>query len=284
MSKSDEIIGRVKQIDPLPQAAMQLMRVLEDPDHSVMDIVRVCESDPALTTNILKVVNSAAFGLRQPVATLERAVSFLGNKMVGSIALSVSLGKVCGKDLVGYESEQGRLWKHSVCTAIASRELATLAKFPVEPQVAYVAGLLHDLGKTVLSEFLEDESLHTIVEYIDDETYEDFLGAEKGTLGISHTEVGRALGEHWNLPVQLVEAMAEHHTPSRAAEEVRPLVYVVHLGDLVAMLEGETTSADALLYHLDKDYERYVRLDPDSLERIIFTVLTEFESAKALFA
>ncbi|MBU1249195.1 MAG: HDOD domain-containing protein [Proteobacteria bacterium] len=283
MSRADEIIDRVKQIAPLPQAALQLMRVIENPDHSVMDIVRVCESDPALTTNILKVVNSAAFGLRQPVATLERAVSFLGNKMVGSIALSVSLGKAYDQDLSGYESERGMLWKHSVCAAIAARELAMLAKFPVEPQVAYIAGLLHDLGKTVLSEFLEGET-STLVEYITEDRYEDFLDAEKESLGISHAEVGRVLGKHWNLPPPLVAAMAFHHHPAEADEQWRPLVYVVHLGDLVAMLEGSSTGADALLYHLDKDYDQFVSLDRESLDRIIVTVLSDFERTKALFS
>lgn len=283
MSKSEEIIKRVKQIEPLPQAALQLMRVIEDPDHSVMDIVRVCESDPALTTNILKVVNSAAFGLRQPVATLERAVSFLGNKMVGSIALSVSLGKVYDSDLSGYDSERGLLWKHSVCTAVAARELAAYSTHPVEPQVAYVAGLLHDLGKTVLSEFLEGEA-PSLVEYVDDERYTDFLQAERETLGISHTEVGKELAEQWNLPETLVATMAYHHTPSEAPEELQPLVYVIHLADLIAMLEGESTGADALLYHLDPGYEAFVRLDKDSLEHVVITVLSEFERTKALFA
>ncbi|MGE4503964.1 MAG: HDOD domain-containing protein [Desulfovibrionaceae bacterium] len=282
MSKVEAIIRAVKSIEPLPRAALELMRVLDDPEHTVADVVRVCEADQALTTRILKVVNSAAFGLRQPVATLERAVSFLGNRMVGSIALSISLGGKLGKHLSGYEAERDQLWKHSICAAIAARELAGLAVHPVEPQVAYVAGLLHDLGKTVLSDFLEGEA-PSLVEHIDENRYEDFVDAERRSLGIDHTEVGRALGEHWNLPESLVESMAHHHSPARAPEQWKPLVYVVHLADLVAMLQGNATGADALLYHLDPEYEHFVCLDKDGLERVMATVFVELERAQALF-
>lgn len=281
MDKIKQIVAKVAQMPPLPRSTVQLMEVLGDEGHTVSDVCRVVESDPALAGNILKVVNSAAFGMAQQVSSLERAVAYLGNKMVGAIALSSSTGRVYEDELEGYEGEAGLLWRHCVCCAVAARELAPFATSKVEPDLAYTAGLLHDIGKSVISEFLAGSG-PAIIESISAEKVSDYLDAEQRLLGMDHSQVGAALAEHWNLPEPLKQAIGLHHKPGEADEEYRHLVYVVHLADLIAMMEGEGTGTDALQYHLDPAFETFVAVGAEDLERVLLKVLEEFERTRTV--
>jgi len=107
---------------------------------------------------------------------------------------------------------------------------------------------------------------------------------EREILGIDHCEVGRALAEHWKLPAVLVQPMAFHHHPERADEENRPLVYAVHLGDLIAMLGGSGTGADSLGYELNPEYSNYIGLSQDRIGEIMLNVMMEFSKTMRLFS
>ena len=276
-----DILTKIRQTPLLSHSAMRLMELVGDEDHGLQDVVRVVECDSVLTANVLKVVNSAALGLRTTIETVNRAVMYLGEKMVVGIALSTSADQVYHGALGGYESLRGDLWKHSLLTAIAARQLAEYAKKEVSPGLAFTAGILHDIGKSILSEFLKGQP-REMLKRIDSGQARDYLKAEEEMLGTNHGQIGGALASHWNLPETLREVIQYHHEPAKAEKSCLHLTYVVHLSDIVAMMGGLGTGADAMAYNLDANYPFYIDIDRKSLEKLMMGAIIEFEKTEAM--
>lgn len=264
----------------MSSTATRLMELVGDEDHGLGDIVRIVEFDAGLTAQILKVVNSPVFGLRQPVETVQRAVAYLGEKMVVGIAIGSCAPQIFHRPLEGYDSGPEDLWEHSLKTAIASRELALLAKSKVSPEVAFTAGILHDIGKSVLSYFLRGRTEEMVLRFERGET-SDYIQGEEAVVGTNHCKVGLEMARHWRLPDPLQGVIMHHHYPGRALEGYRPLVYTVHLGDMVAMASGAGTGIDAMGYRLDGAYKDFLLVDRDGLEKLVMSVIVEFERARA---
>lgn len=282
MSIVNEILSKAKLVPQLSANALALMKLVQDQDHSLQDVVRLVEVDAALTANVLKVVNAPAFGLGQPVSSLARAVAFLGDKMVVGIAIGSCAPEVYSKDLAGYDSPAGELWLHSLRTAIAARELTRLARTEISPETAFTAGILHDIGKSLISSYLQDRT-GEVLDQVNTVTGADFLAAERKLLGVDHCQVGAAMAEHWNLPPELLAPIKRHHAPRSADLLLQPLTYTVHLADLLAMLGGSSTGADALAYAMDPGVEDHFDLSGSVLERVLLAVSDEFERSKTLF-
>jgi putative nucleotidyltransferase with HDIG domain len=257
---------------------MRLLEINSNPEHSLQDVIDLVKLDSALTARTLRIVNSAAFNPLVPINSIDRAVFYLGEKMIVGIAVTESCGKMFNQPLEGYDSPAGDLWKHDLFTAFAAKEVARYAKNGLEADLAFTAGLLHDIGKPVLSKLLEKAS-ETTIEAIDQGAAKDYLAAEKLISGVEHTEVGYQLALYWRLPVPIVAAVRYHHHPAAAEEEFRPLVYAVHLGDIIAMMSGYATGSDSLQYTLDSRYENFFNFSADELTKIISDTETAFRPA-----
>ncbi|MFH1734452.1 MAG: HDOD domain-containing protein, partial [bacterium] len=242
------ILGKVTNVPMLPQVVMRLLTLIGNSDHSFHEVVKIVESDAALTARILRVSNSAAFFRGNQVHSVSKAILQLGEKMVAGIAIGSCTSDVFKSPLHGYESAEGELWDHSLRTAIASREIASKFAKGVGTDLAFTAGLLHDIGKAILSEFLKGSTREMAQKC--DAGNTDFLQAEIEHSGTNHAAVGGVLASHWNLPIAIAEAIQHHHSPAAAVDEFRALVYAVHLGDLVAMMGGTGTGADTLAYKI----------------------------------
>ncbi|MCP4613160.1 MAG: HDOD domain-containing protein, partial [Planctomycetes bacterium] len=267
-----------RQIPLLSSSSMRLMEMIGDKDHSLQDVAKIIETDPALTVKVFELVNSAAFNLREPACTVSNALPYIGEKLITGIAMSLCAPQVFNRPLFGYESKKGELWAHGLRTAIAANELAIIAKDNISQGVAYTAGILHDVGKSVLSKFLTDSSTQ-MLQKLEKGDVEDYLEAEETMVGANHCSIGGELAKHWNLAPPLQEVISHHHHPSSAQEQYRPLVYVVHLSDMIAMMGGSGTGTDSLGYTLDKNYTEYIPIDERGVEDIIFTVIIEFEKS-----
>ncbi len=276
MIKPDELMNNIKSIPFLSQSAMKLVELMGTEDHNLVDVVNIVECDPILTAKVLNVINSAAFAMVEPVDSIMRAISYLGDKAVVGIAMGLCAGTVLFKELDGYAGKRGELWMHSLKTAIAAREIAHHSKEPVDPGQSYTAGLLHDIGKSVMSGYLEG-SLDKVMEDIDSVEGRSFIEAEKVLLGTDHSEAGVLLAAHWNIPLKLRSVIRYHHEPDKAPDENKSLVYVVHLADVISMMGGSGTGSDSLRYTLDNNYTKYIDISPEVFERIVFDVMIEFE-------
>jgi putative nucleotidyltransferase with HDIG domain len=192
----------------LPEAFMRVSAQLEDENCSVEQVARSIQTDPSITTRILKLVNSSYYGLERQVSSVAQALEVLGREHCKHILLDSA---VCGVFGDGEDPAFSMLafWQHSIKTALIARQLAGVCEFVDDPEVMFTAGLLHDIGKLLLIERFPKQMLtaeETMIRHRVDQ-----LSAELSQLGLTHTAVGEALMEHWGLPEILIDCARRHH-------------------------------------------------------------------------
>ena len=277
---NEKILAAIKNTPLIPVSTAQLVNICNDPEHCLKDIVQIVKHDAALTANILRVVNTAAFSRSKSIETIDRAVSLLGADIIVGMALSEAAGPIFEKELAGYGGLRNDLWRHDLRTAIASKKIAEKSAGKINTDIAFTAGLLHDLGKAIMSDFLQG-TIEKILASIDNGEYADYPTAEKEIIGIDHGHIGYLMVSRWNLPKPILAAVRYHHEPSAAELEMRPLVYAVHLGDLIAMMGGGGTGADNLHCSLDADYINYIKLSEEDFATLILDVEEEYNTLKS---
>jgi putative nucleotidyltransferase with HDIG domain len=284
MGDMTQILSKIMDyIDNMPiisTHSVELLSKLSD-DFEINEIVKIIEMDVALSVRCLQTVNSAAFGLRKEVSSIKQALVLLGSSTIIKIALLQGFGKILSKKLTGYDAEKKALWSHSIKTGIASRILSDKYLKICQPDLAYTAGLLHDIGKVVTSDFLSlvNEDLNKTL--LNNQS-KNFLDIEASLLDINHTEVGELMAKEWNFPEVLLNVIRFHHTPHLAKKEFINIVSIVHLGDILAMMGGAGTGSDSMSYDFDKEVYENLNINKIDLNSLIFDIDEEYlkEAAK----
>lgn len=274
-----ELVNKINKIATLPEVAAKLISVVDDPRHSGKEVVNIIKNDAALTMRILRTANSAAFSRGQIIRTIDRAIMHLGENMVAGIAIGTCASSILNRPLKGYASEAGELWDHSLRTAIASKLLCNFVRGNIRVEHAFTAGLLHDIGKLVMTDLLEGLT-SKIISCIVSQPETDYLDAERKLIGADHTEVGVKLAERWSLPPPIPETINYHHRPSEYKGSYQELVFIVHLGDIIAMMGGSGTGADSLTYKMDPGYEEYISIQKSEFASLLLSIEDDFESTK----
>ncbi|MBU0675250.1 MAG: HDOD domain-containing protein [Proteobacteria bacterium] len=257
--------------------ALQLLKLAADPAHHLTDIINIVKQDIGLTARVLKTVNSAAFIRHAEITTIDRAITQLGETIVVGLAVMEAASRQFKTDLSGYDGLPGDLWRHSLKTAIAAKKIGHFSVGTVKENMAYTGGLLHDIGKSLTSDFLQNTA-QGISEQINEGKFGEYCAAEREIMGQDHAETGFLLATHWHLPPPLPQVIRFHHHPADSPEPIRPLVYTVHLADILAMMTGCGTGADTLQYRLDPKYSEYLQITEDDLPRLILEIDEEFTS------
>lgn len=268
------ILDRVERMPSLSPVATRLVQLLSSPDYNVNEVIDVVRCDAPLTARLLRIVNSPVFGLQLRVDSVDRALIYLGARMVAGIAIGESAPRMFNAKLDGYHGDGGSLWSHLLFTAVATQHLCSYARLDIDPATAFTAGILHDLGKALLSDHLKETGQDLSVLAEDNEI--DFLEAERQTLGITHAEAGHLIAQRWGLPASLQEAILHHHYPSQAKEEHQGVAYAVHIGDILAMQWGCGTGNDTLVYAPDAGVEEHFDLTPDTMASILLGAGDEY--------
>ncbi len=223
------LIGDLDSLPTLPHVAAQVMDLTMSSRASVRDISRILEGDPSLTSKVLKVANSAFYGLKQQVNSLELALVVLGMGEISHLIMSVSVFSAF-PDIPGKETfDREKFWVHSAACGHFARILAKRLGEPMLGGEVFVGGLLHDIGKIVL-----DEKRHDVFTDIFNRAKDEdrsIYDVEKEVLGFTHAEVGLVLAQMWNLPISIQEAIAYHHIPEQA-EKAPFTVGIVRVADL----------------------------------------------------
>ena len=235
------LISQMETLPSLPSLCRTIEQELRSPEASTRKIAEIISQDIGMSAKVLQLVNSAFFGIRQPVATPGQAAVLLGLETIRNLVLSVHLFAQFGQaDLGGLSLEV--LWNHSMNAGMYARQLAMSENMDSETvDHAFTGGLLHDAGKLVLAANLAEEyaSVLTRASRTGIALYE----AEREVFGSTHAEVGCYLMGLWGLPDPIVEALAFHHCPSRHGEEGFTPVTAVHVADI---LEHEMYSAESI--------------------------------------
>ena len=267
----------LRDVKPISPSLLKLLGITADAEHSLREIVEVIRFDSVLTAYVLRAANSAAFRRSQQIDSLDMAVSLLGERFVVGLAMDLRSDGFFEQPLPGYESAAGDLWRHSIKAALAARLVCQYARKPIDGGQAFTGGILHDIGKVVLSSLLAGTAADMVAFVDASEDHASYLDAERERLGADHCEAGVALAELWRLPVCYREAISKHHHPCEADAEHIGLVYAVHLGDAIAMMSGAGTGADCLMYPLDPDVPTYFSFEPDSIPRVLLAMEEEYE-------
>ncbi|MBI5521596.1 MAG: HDOD domain-containing protein [Desulfarculus sp.] len=220
---------KIRNLPTLPAILSQIIDLLEQPNSSATDIERVLKNDQALTSKLLAMANSAYYAFQFEVTTVRRAVVAVGYSEVRNLCMGLSLMGFLKPSVFRDRQMAELLWLHSLAVAQGAK-LLTQKTRGMDPEVAYTAGLLHDIGKVVLAAFYPDE-----VEKLRQLLAQGGLAFSEAEhqLGVSHSEVGKFLSEHWKLPELLSQVISRHHTP-HASLEHHQMVSAVHAADYLA--------------------------------------------------
>jgi len=234
----DHVVESIDGLPPLPEAVCRLCELAGDLDADIHEMARVVSEDQALTSRILRVANSAFFGLSGRIKTVSHAIVVLGFREIRNLALGVTVFALrFGRDRSS-PLDHTDFWRHTVAVASAARMIGTYINLS-DPEEAYVAGLIHDIGKLLLVEHFPTEYTETLWKASGDGC--SLSEAEETVVGINHAEVGRKLCEHWKLPESLTRAVALHHRPieeMKAAPATERLAAVVRVADNAARTAG----------------------------------------------
>lgn len=213
----------------LPGVAMKVLELTRDPQVSILKIAQTVQNDPALSTKVLKTVNSSYYGLTTPCPSISRAMSLLGLNTVKSIVLGFSVVD-CTRN-IGGAFDITRYWRRAVYSAAGARAIAMHTR-SCDPEEAFLGALLQDIGVLASWVALKDQYL-TILNACD-EDHDETLIPEQTGLGFDHTQAGAKLAAKWRLPPQLVECISQHHTPEKSHPQHDNMLKCVHLGGLAA--------------------------------------------------
>jgi putative nucleotidyltransferase with HDIG domain len=275
-----DILSRVGKLPPLPGTAVKLMMVLNDPRSTVEQIVEVIRYDQAVTAEVLRLCNSPFFGQSRGITSLNEAMLCLGTVKVLQLVMSVHTNSLLAREQSGYGLSPGVLWRHSVAVALGCSVLAQKIRLP-NVNLLFTAGLLHDIGKVVLNEYVADEFTE-IVRLVREERL-SFVEAEQRILGYSHQEIGARIGEMSKLPEPIVQCIRYHHDPDEL-EVADPLVDTVYLANCICLLLGIGLGEDGLFYRADEAVMQRHNLKEGDLEEVGAQILVDLKRVEQLFA
>ncbi len=246
-------IASLSHIATLPEITLRIINLVENPNSSAQDMHKVISSDPALCSRILKVVNSAFYGLPRQIGSINRAVVLLGLNAIKNIAIATSLAKLFRGGDISDRFSARDLWMHSLATAAASKLLADRLQFGLGDE-AFLAGLIHDIGIVVELQIDRNKFVEVFDKMNFDESgapASEMLEAEQQVFRATHQDFGRSLCESWKFPKSFGFVAGNHHNPLEIPAANRPLTLVVHVADcLVARagicFRGDLTSLDPL--------------------------------------
>ena len=238
----EKIMEKVSSFPSMPRAGVKLRALLAEKDVSLDEIEGILRHDPGLAANVLRLANSAFFGVPRKVSTLKHAVMLLGVKRFAQIAVSASMSKTMDKAVEGYDLSPGALWLHSIAVSNVAETLSQYKKIE-ETNDVFTPALLHDMGKLVLGDFLQEES-QNIKSLVEGGVPLDI--AENMVLGTDHAEVGALILHRWSFPSDLVEAVRWHHNPEGIKNSnLQP--EIVYLSNLLCQSSGKGDSTDKQL-------------------------------------
>jgi putative nucleotidyltransferase with HDIG domain len=276
------IASRIENLPTLPVAVSQLIRLTASNETSLNDFEKVIRPDPALTANILKTANSVAYRGVREITNVKDAVGRLGMRGVFDVAAGYAFAKVLPDRLPGYEVDAHSFWQHSVAVAVFCQKLLKNSLGGQAPDLAFTAGLLHDLGKLVICFFLEEKASE--VQSVLDMGKLTYVNAERKALGTDHAEVGIAVARKWSLPHAVGIAARWHHQPDQAPDADRQLANGVHVANCLAHTFGFGADVGELHRSIQPSAMSELRLTVKDLERIASESLGEIYDLSAALA
>lgn len=241
------LIHRVDALPEVPQVAFRVIQLLNIPDTAVSQLAELIGADQALTAKLLRLCNSAYYGLSRKVTTVSEAIMIVGFSAVKSMVLMITTQSTMNKGLLGYRIKPGEFWLHSLGAAESARLIARQCNDPREEE-CFTAGLIHDIGKMVLNQCALPE-VYRATNLMQKENI-SIYAAEARVLGFNHAEAGATLADRWKFPPLLVDAIRYHHDFENTPSDNLP--FIITLANAISKLlyDPSLEGSTALRLHL----------------------------------
>lgn len=277
MISRDDILASVFELPPFPPVATRVLAMLQQERYGAEDLAKIIELDPSLTTKVMRIANGAILGFVEPAKSMRDALVRLGWDRVRQVVIASAVSPYINTEISGYGLQQGDLWRHSIAVAFAAELLAPQTR--IAPGLAFTAGLLHDIGKLVMSKYVLDRrtdlDLYTTNGFL---SYEE---AEVKVFRISHAELGAEVLTMWRFPLDIIEAVRWHHEPENASVQ-SPLVEIVNLANALALICGVGVGNDGLRFRVSPSAIERFDLSPRKIAELLVQVESRLDAAKEM--
>lgn len=268
-----ESLVRTSDLVTLPAVTLRIFQIIRDPGAGIDDLAAVVRKDPALCARMLKVVNSAHYGLPRQVHSIERAVGLLGFRGLKRVAIAANLYGMFPDTQLTSTVHAECFWTHSTAVAVGSRLLAeTLTHNGGD---AYLAGLIHDVG-LVLEMQVRHDALAQVVRRVEAGAT-DFLRTEFDVMGFHHAALGEMLCEQWDFPREIIDVAGCHHRPLAAPLEHRALCAMVYIADRMAARNGLGYAGTVGSHQLDPVVLEFLNIDEATIESVERRLIETFD-------
>ena len=266
------VLQRLQDLPPMPQIVLRAREIMADQTAGISDLVDLLQNDQSIVTKVLRLSNSAYYGLSGKISSVQHAAVLLGQKTLSEVITMAGVSNLMGRELPGYGMDSGDLWRHSLAVGFGAQLLADR----VNPQLsndAFVAGLIHDGGKIILDEYVLQRKEEFDAYLADGE--QTYLGAEKELLGIDHCEIAADICKKWILPDAIHQPIRWHHRPSRSGGS--ELALILHVADYYAKMSGMGTGPDDLRYQLEENAAESLGFQEEELDTLLVDVMESVE-------
>jgi putative nucleotidyltransferase with HDIG domain len=262
------IIQSIKDLPPMPQVVIKLQQLISDLDSDTSKLAGIIESDQAIAAKVLKMANSAFYGMSGKISSIHQASLLLGYQTLGEIVTMAGAAGILTGNMPGYGYDSQELWQHSLSVAFTAKMIAEMKNKDVIHE-AHTAGLIHDVGKIILDRYVA-ENKDQIAAYMTQEE-KTFLDAERHFFGFDHAEIASEICQTWKIPEKITLAIRCHHQPSMSNGD--KLSYILHMADSIATMGGIGYDDDDALYELEKGTMDFIELRQEEVSDITLKVL-----------
>ena len=273
-----KILRKLEDLPPMPQIVIKAREIMADPNAGINDLVKLFEKDQSIVTRVLRLGNSAYYGVSGKIATVKHAAVLLGQKTLSEVITMAGISNLMGKELEGYGFDSSDLWRHSLAVGFGAQFLADRVR-PYLSNDAFVAGLIHDAGKIVLDEYVLERKGEVETFMADGE--HTFLDVEKKLLGVDHSEIAANICKKWIIPDAITHAIRWHHRPSHSSGSEMALF--LHVADYFAKMSGMGTSLDDLNYQMEEGSFESLGFEEEELDYLLVDVMESVETIAAEF-
>jgi HD-like signal output (HDOD) protein len=277
-----KVIESIDNLPSFPAIVSRLIKVVNSPESSAEDAAELIERDPGLTSKMIRLANSAFYGIPRSISSVSSAVVILGFNTIRSLVLSASVMKLFpGSQKQAVDKE--RFWKHSIVSAMAAKIIVRhfINIRMMDPESAFCSGILHDIGKLIFNEFMNDE--YAEVRSFAEKNGISMLNAETKILGINHAEICKVVSDKWSLPLDLEYSLVYHHNPA-AADKLHELVATIHFADILAHEIGATLWDNEPQLSVWNDYRNVLKVSDADYAKIKQTLEDNIEKSLEFFS
>ena len=275
----NEVVASAEKLPPFPDVVRKVMPLIQQmvPVRSIEEVIRL---DQVITAKVLAMSQSAYYSRGRAIRSLRDAIVTLGQRQLIQVIMAACAAQFFSGKTAGYDLREGELWQHAVATAIMAEKVATRIGHK-DILTAYTAGLLHDIGKTVLHQYVK-AYFDLIVNAIRSRQLR-FIDAEREILGIDHQQLGAIIAKRWRFPGEVVSAIGHHHQPQEAHEH-RDVVAVVYVANRMVSGMGIGCGVDGFFQPNQDDIFTELGITSRMVEAFMAETLEDLEGTRQFLA